>query len=244
MAKRHLARRGGPPPQPQKPVRKVVEPEDVEDLEDEIEDVDDEEEEDEPVAPIHRASRRVVKEEVADEDEVDDEEDEDEDDEVAPVRVIAKRPVSAPVSAPVRKAPVPVEPVKIKPVQQQVADSMFESLFEALPEGKAIIITRIAENKWQVSTNIAKVSKGDGMSNADYWEETINPEFWAWLNAWKLKSYEQKKAYATKQGIKWAPHADPRIDVMRITQAVRSAEKIEKYKPEYRTRAARASLRG
>lgn len=237
MAKRHLARRGAPVPQ--KPVRKPVEPEDVDELEDELEEideVDDEEDDDAPVAP-RRVSRQV---------EVEADEDDDEEDDDAPVKVVAKRP--APVAVPAKKAmpkaPVPVEPVKIKPVQQQVADNMFESLFEALPEGKAIIITRIAENKWQVTANTAKASKQVGMSNADYWDETINPEFWDWLNAWKLKSYEQKKEYAVKQKIKWAAHADPRIDVMRITQAVRSAEKIEKYKPEYRTRAARASLRG
>jgi hypothetical protein len=72
----------------------------------------------------------------------------------------------------------------------------------------------------------------------------VDPNYLEWINTWKAKSYAEKKAYAKKAKIKWEEHADERIDVMRITQAVREAEGIEKYKPEYRSRQARAALRG
>ena len=234
MAKRHLARRGAPVPQ--KPVRKPVEPEDVDELEDELEEIDDEEEEDEPVAP-RRVSRQVEVEADEDEDDEDGEDDEEEDDD-EPVKVVAKRPAPA---APAKK-PVP-QPVTIKTVEKTIVDDMFATMLDALDDGQAINITRLGENKWQVSLgNAAKAAAVKKKTGKEYWDEVISPETKAWSEKWGAMDLAQKKAYAKKVGAKWEPHDDERIESMRLAQAVRTKEGLEKYKPEYRTRAARIAL--
>jgi hypothetical protein len=234
MAKRRLARRTV-----EKPVRKQVEPEEFEDLEDEIEEFEEEEEEEELVP--RRVSRRVVEEDISDEDE-EEEEAEEEDEEPVPVKKH-----KAPAAKKEYKAPTvekKTDPISIKKVDQVIAENVFSQMFEAMEDGNAIVVTKLGENKWQIVKGNAVQLGVKKISNSEAWAEMISQEYVDWNAAWTKKSYEQKKAYAKKIGAKWEAHEDERVDVMRLTASVRSKEGIEKYKPEYRTRAARAALRG
>jgi len=136
-----------------------------------------------------------------------------------------------------------VKPVGIKAAPVQVAESILVGLLESLEAGKAIVITKINEKKWQVTSTEVLKSTGK-LRGKEYWDKVRNPEYDAWRIAWREKSFEEKKAYAKKLGVKWVTHANPRIEEMHVTQAVREQEGISKYKPEYASRSARAALRG
>ncbi|MCJ7761154.1 hypothetical protein MUP59_08470 [Candidatus Bathyarchaeota archaeon] len=205
---------------------------DVEELEDDVE--DDQEEEEEEVTP--RKARRFQK--------------------PAP-KVVTKPALKSKVAAlpPVKavakgKEPVTdelvdeeVKPVGIKAAPVQVAESILVGLLESLEAGKAIVITKINEKKWQVTSTEVLKSVGK-LRGKEYWDKVRNPEYDAWRLAWREKSFEEKKAYAKKLGVKWVAHANPRIEEMHVTQAVREQEGISKYNPEYASRSARAALRG
>lgn len=200
----------------------VEEPEDAED-----EDYEDEEEEEE-VKPV-KVARRGVPAVVADKS--------------TPPADIKKRVISKSDPEPELEKEKRA-PIAVKAVDDQVADALFGNLLDTLAEGKALIITRLKGNKYQVTQADALQASGRKMTNAEVWNQVVNPEFLDWHAEWNEKSFEEKKKHAKKVKATWEPHDDPRIEVMRITQAVREAEGIEKYKPEYRSRAARAALRG
>lgn len=207
---------------------------DVEELEDDVE--DDQEEEEEEVTP--RKARRfqkpapkvvtkpALKSKVA---------------ALPPVKAVAKG--KEPVTDTDELVDEEVKPVGIKAAPVQVAESILVGLLESLEAGKAIVITKINEKKWQVTSTEVLKSTGK-LRGKEYWDKVRNPEYNAWRTAWKERSFEEKKAYAKKAGIKWTVHANARIEEMNLTQAVREAEGVSKYKPEYASRSARAALRG
>ena len=230
--------------------RHVEEPAEVEEVEVEEAEVEDEEE---------------LEDDVELEDELEDEEEEEEE-EVTPrkarrfqkpaPKVVTKPALKSKVVPPPVKAvakgkePVTdeledeeVKPVGIKAAPVQVAESILVGLLESLEAGKAIVITKINEKKWQITSTDVLKSTGK-LRGKEYWDKVRNPEYNAWRTAWKERSFEEKKAYAKKLGVKWATHANPRIEEMHVTQAVREHEGISKYKPEYASRSARAALRG
>lgn len=261
MVKRRKITRHVSKPAPRQPAPVDVDETEMEGEDEDVDEGEGEEEEDQPV----RTSRRVTTKAPVEDDEDDDEDDddggdddgggEDEDDDedyVAPVnkpKVKTKKVVPPPAAkkgAPAKAAPKAapkVEPVKVQSVDKAVAEDILTGLLEALDEGgKSLVIVKVKDNKWNLSLSDG-VKAGGKMTSSEAWHATVSDEFLEWSKTWNAKSFEEKKKYAKQLKCKWEENDDPRIEVMRITQAVREKEGIEKYKPEYRTRAARAALR-
>jgi len=214
---------------------RVVKPKEEEILEEELleedEDFEDEEEEPTPKSTTRRRRRKVVEEPP------DDEEDEEEE-EPAPKKVTRRR---------TRKVVKP-EPEEPEPVKADVSDlDVFYGLLESLDEGQTLVISRTGEDTWSVSSASGGVAAGGGLQKLKgkaYYDEVYSSEFVEHHEMWKELTFAEKKAQARKIKAKWEAHEDSRVEVMRVTAAVRAELKIEKYKPEYRTRAARAAIKG
>jgi hypothetical protein len=147
------------------------------------------------------------------------------------------------------------EPVKVekKFKGKKTGTNPVEDIMKAMRSGEAIMIKCDGLNSYQVSIipNDIIVSKTGfrylkkGITGKQYWIEVLNPEFTEWVEKWGKMTYTEKKAYADKLGVVWRrSETNERLDVMNMAEAVRKAENIEKYKPEYMKRTARAKIRG
>lgn len=222
--------------------RIVEEPEE----EEEIIEGDEEEEEVVPtprkkvVAPapvVRRQARQIVEEE---------------EEEVAPRKIVppqAKK-IVVPV-APTKKVAPPAEeeeeeikPVRVKSVEATVIDSLFPQLLQSLEAGKSLIISAVGNNKWQISTSEAVVSSGKKLSGPEYAQTVFSQEYLDWNDEWRQLTYAEKLEKAAKAKVQWDKHENPKVDVMRLTEAYREHIGVEKYKPEYASRKAREVLRG
>lgn len=218
MPKRRRIRRS-------KPVVQEEELEDEEDL-----DVEEPEEEDEPppVRSRRRQPRKVVEPEPEEEDELEDEFDEEDVGEEEPEE---------------ESAPAPEE-IKVQKVSTAIAENVFEQLFSEMREGEALLVVRNSKNEWGLSlANAHDVGVGQKLSGAEYWNEVLNPEFVQWTEEWKNKTFEEKVKYAKKLKVTWKQNEDQGVETISLTQAVRKAENIKKYKPEYESRTERAKIR-
>jgi hypothetical protein len=264
MADRPVLRRRTPS-KPVEEEEEIVDDVDVEEDDEEltefIEDADEEDEEDEEDEPVVRKAVApgkkaapvpapvVAKKTVV----------------AAPAKVVAPAPVVKKVAppAPVAKVAKPVvkeviedvddeedvveapKKIKVKPVDATVAGSMMLELMENMEVGKAITITRTADDKWIFGTaDAAKATTANGLRGKPYWLEVLDPSYLAWDVDWRTKTYDEKIKAAKKAGATWKEEKDPRVNILRATEAYRTAMGIEKYKPQYRTRAARAALQG
>lgn len=125
-------------------------------------------------------------------------------------------------------------------------------IMEEMRSGEAVMIKKDGLSSYTVSIipNDILVSKTGykylkkGLSGKQYWDEVLNPEFPVWSAKWGSMTYDEKLAYAIKNKIVWNKTEDARLNVMLLTEAVRKSLNIEKYKPEYRKRSARAKVRG
>jgi len=142
------------------------------------------------------------------------------------------------------------EPVKAKTVKvKAVSETLISDLVEALAEGKALVITHLSSGKWQAVAGeyVTKVSAADGghwLRGKEYTDKVRSEEYEAWRAEWKQLTLDEKRAKAKKVGAEWESAEDDGIEAMRLSAAYRKAKGIEKYKPEYRDRSARAALRG
>lgn len=214
-----------------------------------------------PAPAVVKAKVKPIVEEVDDDDDPEDDYDpEDDDDDPEPEPVVVKKPV---VVAKAKVKPVveddddgdddgddePVKlqkavAVKVKPVDATVAGSMMLELLEGFAEDSSIVITRVETNKWIISNSLPEDTKSDRLSGAEYWREVQDPKHAEWNEEWSKLTNDEKLKKAKKAGVTWKEDKDPRVNIMRATAAYKEAMGIEKYKPEYRTRAARAAVRG
>jgi hypothetical protein len=225
---------------------KPVEVEEVED--DEVDDVEEEldaeEEEVEVAKPARRAARKIEPEP-----------EEEEEDEPAPVKAKPAAKIAVPVKAAAKKAAEPEEEeedeepaakpakVSIRKVDGMVAENVVTKILEAMDQGKSIVITKTDDNQWQFAS-AEKFKDPDKLRGKEYWDKVKNPEYEKWMDDWHNLTYAEKVAKAKKAGVKWEAHDNPKIDVIRLTAAMRAHLGIEKYKEEYMSRTARAALRG
>jgi len=204
--------------------------------------------------------------EVEDDDEVEeDEELEDEEDEEEEIKQpVRKAKVPAPKPAPVKAAPAPAPkkapaplpeddeeeektpaaPVKIKNANAMVVDGLLAGAMTALADGKSLVITALGDNKYSIVMGEAAAKPTKKLRGAEYAQEVLSPEYIKWMSEWKLKTYDEKVAFAKKIKVTWEAHTTPQINVMRVTDAVRTKLGLEKYKEQYRSRSARAALLG
>jgi len=172
---------------------------------------------------------------------------------VSRVRIITKDDEGSEDEDKVENTP-PSEPAPAKQLKaKKVGFNPIEDIMNAMRSGEAVMIKREGTNSYQVSVvpNDIIVSKTGfkylkkGITGKQYWNEVLNPEFEVWSKKWNSMTYTEKLAYATKLGVTWRrSETNERLDVMNMSEAVRKAENIDKYKPEYKKRSARAKVRG
>jgi len=212
----------------------VVKPKEEEILEDEelLEDLEDEEEEEEE-AKVKPATRRRRRRKVVEEPPDDDFEDEKEDE-----------PTPKKTRRRTRKKVVEPEP---EPVKADVSDlDVFYGLLESLDEGHTLVVSRTGEDTWSVSSSgtAAVVAGPQKLKGQAYWMKVLSPEFLEFDEEWKELTFAEKKVKAKKAKARWEAHEDDRVEAMRVKPALMKKLGIEKYKPEYQTRAARAAIKG
>lgn len=160
-------------------------------------------------------------------------------------RVRTKR--SQETSAPEEPMPVDKEFKAKKSGKNPVEDIM-----EALRKGEAIMVKKEGVSSYAVSIipNEVIVSKTfnnilkKGIAGGQYWKEVLSPEFTEWIAKWNSMTITEKYEYADKHNIEWKHAENQKLDIMNLTTAAREQSNIEKYKPEYRDRAARSRIRG
>lgn len=183
---------------------------------------------------VRRRKPRVVgKEEPV---EVEEEEFEDEEEEEEEV----EKP--APKRRTRRKKVVKEEP----PEEEELAfsaDDPIMAIAAQLADGKSLLITKTDEGTFVLAFWSEGAAVGKQLRGAAYWDEVLSPEYVAHYEEWTELTFAEKKKQAQKLKATWEPHDNPKVEVMRITQAVRTKLGIEKYKEQYKTRADRAAIR-
>ena len=220
------------------------------------------------VEPEIEADDEVEDDDEVEEEELDDEEEEEEEEEEETPAPVRKAKVPAPKPAPVKavpapapkpvakKAPAPLPeddeeeektpaaPVKIKGANAMVVDGLLAGAMTALADGKSLVITALGDNKYSIVMGEAAAKPTKKLRGAEYAQEVLSPEYIKWMSEWKLKTYDEKVAFAKKIKVTCEAHTTPQINVMRVTDAVRTKLGLEKYKEQYRSRSARAALLG
>jgi hypothetical protein len=199
-------------------------------------------------------AQRQIEEAIEDPDQIPLEEDEIDpfEEEVKPSKTTRVRMVTTPVVDDAEEEPEVIKTKKITKARK-IGVNPIEDIMTAMRNGEALMLKKEGINTYQVSVipNDIIVSKTGfqylkkGITGRQYWDEVLNPAFTEWSKKWNAMTYSEKLKYTKSKGIKWDAVADnPKLDVMRMTEAVRKAENIEKYKPEYRKRSARSKVRG
>lgn len=133
--------------------------------------------------------------------------------------------------------------VKVKTVATTVVDSLLPGLLEGLENGKAIIITRLSDDKWQVAKATGQVS-GSKLSSKEYEMAVHTDEYLAWAEEWRTKTAAEKIQFAKTNKIQYPKHDDPRVEAIGLAEAVMEHLGIDKYKPGYERPSVRRALRG
>jgi len=163
---------------------------------------------------------------------------------------VAAKPVAVapkPVAKPVAVAPKPVA----IPKRVEADVNFFTVMLEHLDVGKSITITHVAEpDQWVAAlggevAGTAVVGKHTRKAGIPV-KEMFSPEFTVFIyddagdgKGWLKHTKEEKYAFAEANQITWDRHESEQLDVIRMSAAVREALGIEKWKPEYASRAAR-----
>ena len=160
----------------------------------------------------------------------------------APKKV--KKPVAKKKPAPKPKAEPEPEVIEVKKVDTVIAEEVLTGLLDAMDDGQSINITRVSGKQWQLSSGKAAVAAGPRLKGKEFDIEVQTPEYREWHEDWSTLTYAEKKKEAKRLKANWETHSDERVDNIRISAAVRAKLGIEKYKPEYRTQAARNAVKG
>jgi len=134
------------------------------------------------------------------------------------------------------------------------------SILMALQEGQAVVVTRLVGAQWRFEMTAGccaspvavapKISKSGGLKGSAYWDVVLSNEFKNFHKVdagsgkgWDAMTEEERVAYADKIGVQVEPHPAPKVFAMHLSEAVLAKLGIEKYKPEYQSRAARNAIK-
>lgn len=176
-----------------------------------------------------------------------------------PAAKVAVKPAAKPVAKIVEPDPVVEEDVveeapakvaapslKLKTVSSQVMEELLPAMMEAMSTGQVIVITKTADGKWTVgpASGRAAASAAGKLTGKAYLEEVCTQEYLKFDEEWNQLTAAEKRNRAKKEGVKWEDDKDERVNMIRLTQAMREHMGVEKYKPEYQTRKQRDAVRG
>jgi len=134
-------------------------------------------------------------------------------------------------------------------VAQASAQELGTALLEVLDAGQSLMLRKVGSTYaiYKVDADVftAKGKRGRGNRaiklNA-FFDIAYSDEFKTWINEWTPLTYEEKVALAKKEGVTWENHETPKIDVMRLSDAMRTKRGVAKWRPEYESKAARDAL--
>lgn len=138
-----------------------------------------------------------------------------------------------------------IKPEPLPPAGKVVfsTDPMTDVL-DDLAVGHAVVITR--EDKERFSMRVLETNEFSAtpvISYTEYLDIVYSDEYKEFEKEWGAMDADERIAYAKKHKIKWEEHDTHRINLMRVTQAVREHRGIEKFKPEWNTKAKRSKIR-
>jgi len=137
------------------------------------------------------------------------------------------------------------------------ADFSFDALLDALDDGKTLVV-KVTDDGYQVSMSDAAVTTATaapqpqtkGLRGEDFWREVLTDDYYAFTRedagggkAWDDMTREEKVEFADDLGVSWDESEDEKVDFMAMVRAVMKHLEIVKYKPEYKSSAARKALR-
>ena len=135
-------------------------------------------------------------------------------------------------------------------------EDLFGQILAGLAEGKAILITRTKAG-WaihqppvgpvpvDVAPAVAAVPQPKkGLRGKAFDEAVCTPEYLAWEREWGQLTVAEKKAKAKKAGAKWQAHEHPQVELINLAAAYLKHLGIEKFKPDYKSLAARRAIQG
>lgn len=132
-----------------------------------------------------------------------------------------------------------------KPISDQVIVTATEAvvgLLGGLTEtGKAALVQEHKDGGYIISlidTIVPRKAAGAGRyREQDYWSGEY-AEFKTW---WPKMTPDEKVTWAEENSVTWEEHVDPLVNNMKLSAAAQVHLGVEKYKPGFRTRAARVS---
>ncbi len=172
------------------------------------------------------------------------------------VPVLAKKTVVRPVAKSVVEEEEDEEPkAKVRSVRLPAEDKVAQvtiadlgsALLEVLDAGQSLFFRKsgsgYAVYKADASLLMPKGKHGArAIKLNEFFSIAYSDEFKAWINEWTPLTYEEKVALAKKEGVTWENHETAKIDVMRISEAMREKRGVAKWRPEYESKAARDAL--
>ena len=222
---------------------------------------------------VEKVSKKVVEEDAGDElDAVPEKSDDDDIPAIFrnPIvkKVVVPPPVARKIVPPGKKREVeevqeelplekPVKDFETKTVNDVVLDNLFVKVMEHLGMGQELVIFKVSGDKWTIKIPgggeeskppkmpPSKASKGVGkLSGKEYEQEVCTQEYLDFVEDWRGMDITEKRKLAKSLGCKWDKAADAKIENMSLSRAVQEAKEITKYKPKYKSGAARASVKG
>lgn len=126
-----------------------------------------------------------------------------------------------------------------------IQDNVLMDIVEKIVDrGKAVVISKGKDNQFLIhAEDASEFSMGRAQDWGEYNREVLTPEYLEWSKKWDAMTKEERIEFADEIKAEWEPHKAPRINSMRMAQAVREASGIEKYKEQYNTRSARGRLK-
>lgn len=121
------------------------------------------------------------------------------------------------------------------------------NLFGSLVPGTTYTITAHGDNTYTVIAGaaqpvVATRKKSTGLRGAAFLDEVLSDEYKSWSEEWQGMTVAERQRWAKKLKAEWEQHDHELTNNMRMAMAVQNKLGIDKYKPEYSTRAAREAL--
>jgi hypothetical protein len=124
-------------------------------------------------------------------------------------------------------------------------------ILEHMKIGTILVIVKEDRDSWKVTQTdkfftslVTPTTTGARLKGKSFWDAVSNPEYQQWSREWNQLTFSEKQKRAEKMGVTWEESKNPKIEAMNITKAVREHLGIEKYRDEYKSRAARANIKG
>ena len=161
---------------------------------------------------------------------------------VKPPKVEIEAQPQEPIIETIPAVPVPESDERGKLV---ILDNVLMDIVEKIVDkGKAVVISRGRGSDFLIhAEDESEFSIGRAATWDEYNKTVLTPEYLEWTVKWDKMTMEEKLEFAEEMKATWEEHKEPRINSMRMAQAVRESLSIQKYLDNYNTRSARRAIR-